>query len=82
MVMDAPQTLEDYLALRYRIILMPEEDGWGAIIPELPGCVAGADTPHEALTLLEDAKRGWLMSALEHGDPIPLPMNYDLETAV
>lgn len=27
----------------------------------------------EALEMLEDAKRGWLMSALDHGDPIPEP---------
>ena len=66
-------TLDDYMARRYKIILVPEEDGWGALIPELPGCVGGGDTIAEALVMLEDAKRGWLLSALDHGDPIPEP---------
>ena len=73
--MDTP-TLDDYMALRYKIVLVPEEDGWGALIPELPGCVAGGDTLAEALIMLEDARRGWLLSALDHGDVIPMPENY------
>lgn len=67
------KTLDDYMALRYEIVLTPEEDGWGAVIPLLPGCVGGGDTIAEALEMLEDAKRGWFLSALEHGDPIPEP---------
>jgi antitoxin HicB len=66
------KTLNDYLGLRYKIELIPEEDGsWGAAIPDLPGCVAGGDTIAEALELLEDAKLGWLNSRIKHGDPIP-----------
>ena len=71
-----PKTLDDYMGLRYKIVLVPEEDGWGALIPELPGCVGGGDTPAEALEMLEDAKRGWLLSALDHGDAIPEPEDY------
>jgi antitoxin HicB len=67
------KNLDYYLNLRYQIILTPEEDGWGAIIPDLPGCVGGGDTIEEALAMLEDAKRGWLESALAHGDPITEP---------
>lgn len=66
--------LDYYLSLRYRIVLSPEEDGWGAIIPDLPGCVGGGDTIQEALEMLEDAKRGWLTSALAHHDMIPEPV--------
>lgn len=68
--------LDFYMSLRFKIVLIPEEDGWGALIPELPGCVGGGDTISEALEMLEDAKRGWLLSALDHGDPIPEPENY------
>jgi antitoxin HicB len=68
--------IDYYMNVRYRIILTPEEDGWGAIIPELPGCVGGGDTIDEALDMLEDAKHGWLLSSLAHGDPIPDP-TYD-----
>jgi predicted RNase H-like HicB family nuclease len=44
------------------------------LILELPGCVGGGDTIAEALEMLEDAKRGWFLSALDHGDPIPEPV--------
>jgi len=67
------KNLDYYMALRYKIILIPEEDGWGALIPELPGCIGGGDTIEEALAMLDDAKRGLLLSALDHGDPIPEP---------
>ncbi len=66
--------IEDYLEVRYKIVLMPEEDGWSALIPDLPGCIGAGDTVEEALIMLEDAKRGWLESAIAHGDPIPEPI--------
>lgn len=66
--------LDYYLNLRYKIELIPQEDGsWGALIPELPGCVGGGDTIAEALVMLDDARLGWLTSRLKHGDPIPEP---------
>jgi antitoxin HicB len=70
------KNLDYYMNLRYQIILSPEEDGWGATIPELRGCVGGGDSIEEALEMLEDAKRGWLMSALDHGDFIPEPQSH------
>jgi antitoxin HicB len=65
--------LDYYMSLRYRIELSPEEDGWGALLPDLPGCVGGGDTISEALEMLDDAKRAWLTSALAHQDTIPEP---------
>ena len=66
--------LQYYLGLRYKIELIPEKDGsWGAVIPELAGCVGGGETIAEALEMLEDAKIGWLTNSLAHGDPIPEP---------
>jgi len=62
-----------YMSLRYKIVLVPDEDGWGAVIPDLPGCVGAGDTIAEALVMLEDAKQGWFASCLKHGDPIPEP---------
>jgi predicted RNase H-like HicB family nuclease len=67
--------LDYYMHLRYRIELIPDADGWAALMPELPGCVAAGDTPAEAIALLEDAKAGWFASCLKHGDPIPEPQS-------
>lgn len=83
--MTAPTNSKDldyYLGLRYRIELIPEEDGsWGAAIPDLPGCVGGGDTIAEALEMLDDAKIGWLISRLKHGDPIPEPSHIQTNSA-
>lgn len=65
--------LDYYLALRYKIELTPEDDGWGAIIPDLPGCAGGGDTIAEALEMLDDAKRGWMSARFDKGYPIPEP---------
>jgi antitoxin HicB len=71
------KTIEDYLALPYAILLTPlsHEDGggWLAEIPSLPGCMSDGETQAEALLMIEDAKRGWIESALAHGDPVPEP---------
>jgi predicted RNase H-like HicB family nuclease len=67
-------TLEDYMALSYAIVLIPDEDGtWYAKIPDLPGCMTVGDTQVEALEMLEDAKRAWISGSLYAGDPVPEP---------
>ena len=68
--------LDYYLSLRYRIVLTPEEDGWSATVPDLPGCIAAGDTISETLELLEDARRSWLEASLLHGLNIPEPGDY------
>jgi len=68
------KTIDYYLALAYPIVLIPENDSvWFAKIPLLPGCMTEGDSPTHALDMLEDAKRGWIESALKHGDDIPEP---------
>ena len=74
--MKKSKDLEYYLALPYSILLVPDEDGWYAEIPELPGCMTAGDTKEEVLELIEDAKQSWLIVSLEHGDPIPEPEPY------
>jgi len=62
-----------YMALRYAILIRPEEDGWSATIPDLPGCLAVGDTIQEALALLDDAKQSWISASIGHHLPIPEP---------
>lgn len=71
-------TLEEYLALPYRITLTPDADedgvtGWVAEIPDLPGCVSQGATPEEAVERVRDAMAGWVSVALQDGLDIPLP---------
>lgn len=68
------KTLDYYLSLPYPILLIPDEDGyWFAEIPLLEGCMTNGDSREDALAMIDDAKRGWLMTALERGIHIPEP---------
>jgi predicted RNase H-like HicB family nuclease len=64
-----------YLALPYRLEIIPDPDegGYGAAYPELPGCVTCAETMAGIVSSAEDAKRAWLEAALEEGLNIPEP---------
>lgn len=50
-----------------------EDEAWVADIPDLAHCSALGDSPQEALTEVLNAKRAWVESAAEHGDPVPAP---------
>jgi predicted RNase H-like HicB family nuclease len=63
-----------HLSLPYTIELTPDEDGyWFAEIPLLDGCMTNGHSQADTLTMLEDAKRAWLTTALEMGINIPEP---------
>lgn len=66
--------VEFYMALPYRIELIPSEDGgYVSSIPDLPGCLSQGDTAEEAVEMIRDAERGWLEVTLENGQPVPEP---------
>ena len=44
---------------------------WGAYVPDLPACVAAADTREEVETLIRDAIRFHIEGLRLHGEPIP-----------
>lgn len=74
--MKMTKPIEYYLSLPYTIEIIPDEDegGYVARIRELPGCLTQADTWEELLSMIEDAKRAWLESALKHDEDIPEPV--------
>ncbi len=59
--------------LRYVVILERGENGVGAYVPDLPGCVAVGETKEEALRLIGEAVELHLESLREDGLPIPKP---------
>ena len=63
------KSLEYYMELPYRIEIIPdkEEGGYTAFFPDLPGCITCADSIEKLITEAEDAKREWIISALEEG---------------
>ena len=69
------ETIEYYLRLPYRleIITDPDEGGYVACYPELPGCITTGETLESAAENAADAKKAWLEAALEDGTAIPDP---------
>jgi predicted RNase H-like HicB family nuclease len=50
-----------------------EDQGFIAIVPDLPGCSAFGDTAAEAVRELEDAQSAWIEACRSSGDSIPAP---------
>jgi antitoxin HicB len=70
--------LEKYIELPYSTWLQRDSDGdFVARIEELPGCSAHGKTREEALANLDEAKKLWIEDCLEHGDPVPVPVEQE-----
>ena len=62
--------------MQYVVILEEGPESWGAYVPDLPGCVAVAETREEALALIRNAIEFHLDGMKEDGDPIPEPHSH------
>ena len=66
--------LEYYLHLNDRLeIQKDDEGGYVMSFPELPGCVSCAETKEDAVRIAEEAKKEWMMAAMEEQIEIPEP---------
>ncbi len=59
--------------MRYVVIVEQGENGFGAYVPDLPGCVAVGETREEALRLIREAIELHLEGMREEGLPVPEP---------
>ena len=60
--------------MKYLVIYERSTDGgWGAYVPDLPGCFTLADTREQANRLIHQAIAGHLEVMRERGDPITEP---------
>jgi len=69
------KTFEEYMKLPYKLEIVPdsEESGFVASYPELPGCITCGSTIADAVNNAEDAKKAWLLSAIEEHITIAEP---------
>lgn len=66
--------LNYYMSLPYKVEIYPcSERGYVAEIPDLPGCITQAENKEEILNMIEDAKKAWIIVAIEDGKEIPEP---------
>jgi predicted RNase H-like HicB family nuclease len=63
-----------YMGLNYEVVIEKTPDGeYFATVPDLPGCMATAETQDEARAAIEEAKYGWFEAALDSGVEIKEP---------
>ena len=69
------KTFEEYMKMPYKLEIVPdsEESGFVASYPELPGCITCGSTITDAVNNAEDAKKAWLLSAIEEHIKIAEP---------
>ncbi|CAN5640826.1 type II toxin-antitoxin system HicB family antitoxin [soil metagenome] len=61
--------------MRYAIVLERGPTSYGAYVPDLPGCVAAAETREETLSLIREAIEYHLEELSHEGLPVPEPMS-------
>jgi len=61
--------------MRYVVILEKGESSFGAYVPDLPGCIAVAETKTEVLKLITDAIEFHLDGLREDKKSIPKPLS-------
>jgi len=59
--------------MRYTVIYEKSATGYGAYIPDLPGCVATGKTKAQVKKLIREAIELHIESLKRHGDPVPEP---------
>ena len=57
----------------YVVVIEKTGNGFSAYVPDLPGCIAAADTAEEVEDLLREAIVYHIESLEASGDPVPEP---------
>ncbi len=64
------------------IFYSEEDEGYVAVVPELPGCSAFGETEEEALKEVKTAMELWIEAAEKEGREIPEPEGKELLSAL
>ena len=68
--------------MKYVALIAKTGNGYAAHLPDLPGCIAAADSFEETRNLIEEAANFHVEGMLEHGESIPEPLNLAVEVEV
>ena len=58
-------------AMKYLVVVEQGDTGFSAYVPDLPGCIAAADTRDAVLALIQEAIEFHIEGLHEAGDPVP-----------
>ena len=59
--------------MKYMVVIEKGESGYGAHVPDLPGCIAAGKTRGEVLRLIKEAIEFHIEGLRAAGEPIPPP---------
>jgi predicted RNase H-like HicB family nuclease len=59
--------------MRYAVVVEEGKKSFGAYVPDLPGCVAVAETREEVLELIREAVEFHIEGLREEGQTVPEP---------
>jgi predicted RNase H-like HicB family nuclease len=57
--------------MKYLVVIENGPSGYGAYVPDLPGCIAAGETREEVLKLVKDAIEFHIEGLREAGESIP-----------
>ncbi len=60
-------------SMQYLVIVEKSENGFGAYVPDLPGCVASAETRKEVVMLIQEAIEFHIEGLKNSGEAVPQP---------
>lgn len=61
------------MSMKYLVVIEKSETGFGAYVPDLPGCVAVAQDREELVSLIQEAIEFHIEGIKESGDSVPQP---------
>jgi predicted RNase H-like HicB family nuclease len=59
--------------MQYLVVVEEGEESFGAYVPDLPGCIATAETKEEVLELIREAMDFHIEGLKEQRQEVPLP---------
>ena len=59
--------------MEYLVVVEKGKSGYGAYVPDLPGCVAAGESRREVLKLIREAIELHIEALRESGQPVPEP---------
>ena len=68
--------------MKYVVVYEQTPNNWAAYVPDLPGCIAAADTREEVRQLIAEAMALHIEGLCEDGEPLPQPGTWTDEIEV
>ena len=61
--------------MKYLVVVEKSDNGFGAYVPDLPGCVAAAESRDKVVSLIQEAIEFHIEGLRQSGDPVPRPIS-------